>query len=180
MQKTALLLIDIQNDYFNGGLWPVDEMAPAAQNAAKLLAHARAQGQLVIHIRHEIPSPDAPFFRPDSEGANIHQSVAPQKGETVILKHIANSFQDTSLRTTLQSAEITALTICGAMSQMCIDATTRAAKDFGYDVTIAHDACAAKAVSFNGVEVPAEQVHAAFMGALVGSYAKVVATADIL
>ncbi len=70
--------------------------------------------------------------------------------------------------------------LCGAMSQMCIDATTRAAADLGYHNTVIHDACAARAVSFNGIDVPAEHVHAAFMGALSGRYANLAATNDIL
>jgi nicotinamidase-related amidase len=66
------------------------------------------------------------------------------------------------------------------MSQMCIDATTRAAVDLGYKTTVAEDACGAKAVRFGDVEVPAPQVHAAFMAPLAGSYAKVVKTVECL
>lgn len=68
------------------------------------------------------------------------------------------------------------MTICGAMSQMCIDATARAAADFGFDVTVAEDACGAKEVSFGSIEVAPEQVHATIMGALDGTYARVMKT----
>jgi len=57
---------------------------------------------------------------------------------------------------------------------MCIDATTRAAADSGYNVTVIHDACAAPNVEFGGVSVPGEQVHAAMMAALAFAYAKVI------
>ncbi|WP_419906094.1 cysteine hydrolase family protein [Hoeflea sp.] len=180
MTKKALVLVDIQNDYFEGGDWPVHLMEKAAANAARLLESARANGDMVVHIRHEIPSPDAPFFRPGSNGAQHHSSVAPLAGEAVILKHRANSFQDTSLKQDLDAAGITDLVICGAMSQMCIDATTRAASDFGYAVTVAEDACGAKEAVFGGVTVDAAQVHAAFMAPLAMSYAKVVATEELL
>jgi nicotinamidase-related amidase len=170
----ALILVDIQNDYFHDGLWPVDDMAPVAQNAARVLATARQEGQMIVHIRHEAISQAAPFFRPGTSGAEIHTSVAPIAGEKVILKHRPNSFHETSLHQDLQAAGITELTIIGAMTQMCIDATTRAARDFGYEVTLIADACGAKAVSFGGTDLTAAQVQAAYLSALGMSYAKVI------
>lgn len=176
MTDTALILVDIQNDYFEGGKWPVAKMAAASANAARLLEQARTAGQAVVHVHHEIPSDDAPFFGPGTDGARIHASVAPRDGEAVILKHYPNSFRETGLLALLQDKGIRNVTICGAMSQMCIDATTRAAADFGFDVTVAEDACGAKEVSFGDTEVDAAQVHATIMGALDGTYAKVVKT----
>ncbi len=180
MSKTALVLIDIQNDYFEGGRWPVDRMREVAGNAARLLDRARSNGETVIHVRHEIPSDEAPFFRPGSPGAEIHPSVAPKEGEPVILKHRPNGFHETSLRQNLEAAGITDVVICGAMSQMCIDATARAAVDSGYAVTVIEDACGAKEQIFNALEVPAPQVHAAFMAPLAMSYARVIPTDEYL
>ena len=176
MTDTALILVDIQNDYFENGNWPVAKMAAASANAARLLDHARKSGQAVVHVHHEIPSDDAPFFRPGTDGARIHVSVAPQQDEMVILKHHPNSFRETGLLALLQDNKIRNVTICGAMSQMCIDATARAAADFGFDVTVLEDACGAKEVSFGDTQVDAAQVHATIMGALDGTYAKVMKT----
>ncbi|MEH6475106.1 MAG: cysteine hydrolase family protein [Sneathiella sp.] len=180
MPNTALILIDIQNDYFENGSWPVHQMQQAANNAAKLLENARSNGTTVIHIRHEIPSEQAPFFRPGTPGAAIHVSVAPKDGETVILKHKPNSFKNTTLLEDLKNADIENVTICGAMSQMCVDATTRAAADFDFNVTVVEDACGAKEQEFNGEIVPAPMVHAAIMAPLAMSYAKVVSTSEFL
>ena len=174
MTDTALILVDIQNDYFDGGRWTLDRMDRASANAARVLGHARERNLMVVHIHHEIPSPDAPFFRPGSKGAEIHPSVAPLEGEDVILKHKPNSFLHTRLNDTLAARGISNLVIIGAMSQMCVDATTRAASDLGYKVTVVHDACAARDTEFGGVAVPAPQVHAAFMSALDGTYASLV------
>ncbi len=176
----ALILIDIQNDYFPTGRWPVDGMEAAATNAARLLARARTTGQMVVHIRHEIPGDSPPFFASGSSGAEIHPLVAPQANELSILKHTPNSFHQTDLHEQLQKQGVNSLTLCGAMSQMCIDATTRAAADLGYANTLAHDACAARALDFNGTTVPAAQVHAAFMAALSGRYARLVTTDEAL
>ncbi len=180
MSKQALILIDIQNDYFPGGKWTLDGADQAADNAARLLAAARQRGDLVVHVRHEFESADAPFFTPDSQGAAIHPKVAPQAGEPVVLKHKVNAFLGTDLKTTLDQHGVGALTIAGSMSHMCIDAATRAAADFGYDVTVVHDACATLPLHFDGKQVPAAHVHDSAMAALAFAYAKVVKTDELV
>ncbi|MBT8411642.1 MAG: cysteine hydrolase [Octadecabacter sp.] len=177
--KNALILIDIQNDYFEGGKWPVANMAPAADNAARLLAAARANGEMIVHVHHEMPE-GGPFFVAGTEGAKINPAVAPQQGEATVLKHRPNSFLNTGLEAMLRDAGVGSVTLCGAMSQMCIDATARAARDLGFDVTVVADACGAKDTAFGGETVPAAQVHAAIMGALGGTYANVTDTTAYL
>ncbi|MFJ3522473.1 cysteine hydrolase family protein [Pseudomonas sp. NPDC090203] len=180
MSNTALIVVDIQNDYFPGGKWQLANVQAAADNAARIIAAARAQGDLVIHIRHETPSPDAPFFVPGSEGAQLHPKAAALPDETVILKHFMNPYRKTRLLAILQAREIENVTVIGNMSHMCIDAVTRASDDFGFKTTVIHDACATHDLEFNGVSVPSVQVHAAFMAALRFGYAKVVSTEEFL
>jgi len=179
MPRTALILIDIQNDYFDGGLMPLDGMDLAAANAALLLDDARARAIPAIHIRHTAGSQNAPFFRAGTVGSEIHSSVRPKPGERVMEKARPNAFVGTDLEALLRTAGVTALTLCGAMSQMCVDATARAAADLGFGVTVVEDACAAAEVHFNDVTVPASKVHAAIMGPLAASYATVVRTQDM-
>lgn len=174
MTKTALVLVDIQNDYFAEGRWPVAEMNRVVANAARLLDHSRHSKDRVIHIRHESLSDQAPFFRPGTHGAQIHADVAPADDEPVIVKRKPNSFRDTDLQDRLTG--ISDVVICGAMSQMCIDATARAAADLGFDVTVIADACGAKEQEFDGQHVTAAQVHAAIMAPLAMSYGRVVTT----
>ena len=180
MSKQALIIIDIQNDYFPGGKWTLEGADQAADNAARLLAAARAKGDLVVHVKHEFESADAPFFAPGSEGAAIHDKVAPAAGEPVVLKHKVNAFLDTDLKQTLDRHQVKAVTIVGSMSHMCIDAASRAAADFGFDVTVAHDACATLPLEFEGKQVPAAHVHDSAMAALAFAYAKVVKTDELL
>ena len=170
MTNTALLIVDLQNDYFSGGKFPLVGIDAAAQNAARLLAAFRAAGRPVIHIRHEILREPAPFFAPGSAGAAIHQVVAPKGDEPVITKNFPNSFRETDLQAKLQALDVSDLLIIGAMSHFCIDATTRAAADLGYRCSVAHDACATRDLEFDGVKVPAAQVHAGFMAALAMGY----------
>ncbi|WP_439623303.1 cysteine hydrolase family protein [Gemmata sp.] len=180
MLKRALVLIDVQCDYFPGGRWTLSEIETAADNAAKLLAKARAAGDLVVHVRHEFPSAEAPFFTPGSVGAQIHPKVRCLEGEPVVLKHHVNSFRETDLKAILDRHGVEEVVICGAMSHMCVDAGTRAASDLGYQCVVVHDACATRDQEFEGNVVPAAQVHAAFMAALQFGYAKVVTTAEYL
>lgn len=180
MAETALILIDIQNDYFPGGNWEVPGMQAAAAHAATALAAARAASVPVIHVRHEATNPAVPFFQPGTPGAEINPAVAPLPGETVILKHRPNAFLGTDLGEKLAGIAPGRLLIAGAMSQMCIDATTRAAVDLGHRVVVLHDACAAKEQSFGGLDVPAPAVHAAIMAALSGTYAEIRATDEVI
>ncbi|MNU58935.1 nicotinamidase/pyrazinamidase [compost metagenome] len=75
MTNTALIVVDIQNDYFSGGKWELNATDSAADNAARVIGAARERGDVVIHIRHETLAPDAPFFVPGSDGAQLHEKV---------------------------------------------------------------------------------------------------------
>jgi len=176
----ALLIIDIQNDYFPGGTMTLEGAEAAAAKAAQLIAAFRKKSLPVIHMQHIATRPGATFFRPGTPGAEIHASVKPQGGETVIQKNFPNSFRETKLLEHLKSLNIANLTIAGMMTHMCVDTTTRAAADLGFACSLAHDACATKALSFNGVEVPAASVQVSYMAGLNGLFAKVQSTEDLL
>lgn len=170
----ALLLVDIQNDYFTNGAMELVGMEAAAEKAATLLDRFRRRCLPIYHVQHIAVQPGATFFRPDTEGAETHSSVRPLENEPVVVKHFPNSFRETDLLLRCREDGIENLTICGAMSHMCIDATTRAAFDFGFGCTVVEDACATRNLAFNGREVRAADVHAAFMAALAAVYAQVI------
>jgi nicotinamidase-related amidase len=178
MANKALLLIDIQNDYFPGGDMELAGIDKASANAAELLARFRDAKQPLIHVRHVFPSAGAPFFRPDTAGAEIHPSVAPVAGEKVVTKNFVNAFQQTDLKSLLDAMGVNELVIAGAMSHMCIEGTTRAASDLGYKCQVIHDACATREQEFNGRKISAEDVHGAAMSTLGFAYADVLALKD--
>lgn len=180
MTDTALIVVDIQNDYFSGGKWELANVDAAADNAARVIAAARERGDTVIHIRHETLAPDAPFFVAGSEGAQLHEKARNQGDELVIVKHFMNPYRETQLREVLESKGIKRVVAVGNMSHMCMDAVTRASDDFGYATTVIHDACATHDLQFNDVKVPAALVHAAFMAALQFGYARVLSTDEYL
>jgi nicotinamidase-related amidase len=175
----ALVIVDIQNDYFPGGANPLHQPEAAAAAARRVLESFRAAGEPVVHIQHVWDAPDAPFMRPGTDGVEIHPQVAPLAGERVIQKDAPNAFLRTPLERELRARDVDALVVCGMMTSMCVDATVRAAADLGFEVTVVHDACAAPALAFGGVAVPAPSVSAAFLGALADGYARVVSVEEI-
>jgi nicotinamidase-related amidase len=178
--KSALLIIDIQNDYFPGGKMELIGSNQAGQNAKKVLSHFRENKLPVFHIQHINIRPGSTFFLPDTDGVNIHQDVFPLSNEIVIQKNYPNSFRNTNLLGILKREGITNLTICGMMTHMCIDATTRAAFDYSFACTLIHDACATRDLIFNDKIIPAEDVHNSFLAALNGVYAKVIGSEKYL
>jgi nicotinamidase-related amidase len=178
--KSALILIDIQNDYFLGGVMELVGINQAAAKARELLTAFRQARLPLFHVQHIALGPGATFFRPHTVGVEIHESVRPFAGEPVIQKHYPNAFRDTGLLEALKTASVEELLIGGAMSHMCIDATTRAAFDFGFKCTVIHDACATRDLTFEGLTIPAAQVHGAFMAALEARYARIMSVKDFL
>ena len=171
----ALLLIDIQKEYFENGALELVNPIAASENAKKLLEHFRKENGTIVHVQH-ISVEGVPFFVPGTKGVEIHENVKPLAREKVIIKQFPNSFRGTDLLEYLQSNEITHLVIAGMMTHMCIDAGTRVAVDFGFECTVIADACATMNLQINGHEVKATDVHNAFLAALEFFYAKITTT----
>ena len=176
----ALLVVDIQQDYFPGGAYPLSGPEEAAAAARRLLDAFRASGEPVVHLQHVWDAPEATFMIPGTPGVEIHPLVAPADGEPVIEKAFPNGFRDTPLAERLAERGVDHLVVVGMMSSMCVDATARAAADAGLAVTVVHDACAAPDLEFGATTVPAAMVHAAFMAALADGYATVVDAGALL
>jgi len=179
MPDTALLIIDIQNDYFPGGAMEVEGAEAAGVRAAEAIRRFRQRKLPVIHVRHLSVRPGASFFVPGTRGAEIHPLVQPLPGETIVEKNFPNSWRQTALEKILKDAGVRNLVVAGMMTHMCVDAAVRQAADLGYKVTLLGDACATRAQTFEGESVPARQVHAAFLAALNGIYAKVIHSHDV-
>ena len=170
----ALLLVDLQNDYFKDGAMELVNTEAAAKHAAVLLDMFRKKSRPVYHVRHLSIGEGATFFLPGTRGSEIHDAVRPLKNEPVIEKHFPNSFRETDLLSQCRKDGVEQLVICGAMSHMCIDATTRAAFDLGFRCTVVEDACATRNLEFKGRTIAFSEVHSAFMAALAAVYARVV------
>lgn len=168
--NTALLLLEIQNDYFPQGKMPLGKSIEASLKAQVVLEAAREKKLPIAHLQHISTRPDATFLLPCTKGAEFHPNAQPAKGEAIIKKHYPNSFKDTSLLTFLTKNKVKHLLVCGMMTHLTVDATVRAAYDLGFSCTIIHDACAAIDLEFNQTPIAAEHVHHAFLAALQPTY----------
>ena len=176
--KKALLIIDVQNDYFPNGKCQLYKPEVALNAIKDLLKDFRKQDLLVIYIRHE--SINGTFFNPNTDGVQIHNDIKPLDTETVIVKHYPNSFYETNLQNKLVENGVTELVICGMMTHTCIDTTIRAAKDYGYELTLISDGCATKELEWNGDYIPADTVQSIFMASLNQKFANVITSTDYL
>ena len=141
--KTALIVIDIQNDYFPGGRFPLENCEKALASALDAIAQAKQAGDVVVGIQHKAPS-DGPFLAEGSAGADFHPAIAEAlQGCEVIEKHQADSFLDTTLGKTLAAHDISAIRLVGMMTQHCVTHTALSPEAAGLAVTIVGAACAA-------------------------------------
>jgi len=169
----ALVLIDLQSDYFPGGAMELEGADAAVAQAARLLDAFRQRGWPIVHVQHIAKRPGATFFLPDTTGAEIHASVRPAPGERVVTKHYPSCFRETTLLDGLRALEASQVVFAGMMTHMCVDTTVRAAADLGFQGSVAHDACATRALQFAGRTVDAASVQVAFLAALNGAFATV-------
>ena len=174
----ALIIIDIQNDYFPGGAMELVGAHEASSAAALVKANFTAKGKPVFVVQH-IAGENASFFRPGTFGVELHESVSLHDTDVLIQKHYPNAFRETSLLEQLQSRLIRKLTVVGMMTHMCIDTSVRAASDLGFEVTLISDACATRDLAFDGRKVAAADVQAAYLAALNGSFASVVTSNEL-
>lgn len=176
----ALLLIDIQNDYFENGKCELVDSLQATLNSKKLLNKFREKNLPVIYIQHISTKENASFFLPNSYGVQIHKSIEPLNKELVIRKNFPNSFKNTNLKQSLENLKIKELVVCGMMTHMCVDSTVRAAFDMGYICSVAYDACATKDLIINKEIIKAKDVHNSFMAGFEYIFAKVLNTEEII
>lgn len=172
MNDTVLIIIDIQNMYFEEGSYKLFNAEEASLKAAQILQHFRSKNLPVIHVKH--------LFKDDKitqqelmRKCEIHKNVMPVEGEIVIEKNYPSSFLNTGLKSHLDDLKAERLVVVGMMSHMCIDTTVRAAQNYGYDVTVLEDACTTKNLNTKDGVVHAGVVHNVFMASLKGMFAQV-------
>lgn len=178
--KTALLIIDVQRDYFPKGKMELTGSLEASLKIRALLEHFRKTGKPVVHVQHISIRPGATFFLPETPGIEFHENVTPKQGEKIFVKYFPNSFRETGLGDYLKENQISKLVITGMMTHMCVDTTVRAAFDFGYECLVAGDCCATRTLSYKDKKIEADSVQNSFLAALNGVFAKVLTKEEVL
>ncbi|MFX3619138.1 MAG: cysteine hydrolase family protein [Sporolactobacillus sp.] len=180
--RKALIVIDVQNDYFERGAFPLYQPEKALANILLLVEKYVQEGRPIYFIQHINKSKGSTFFLPDTLGVQLHSSLEPFLSSQriyTIEKAYPNSFLQTDLQDKLRGQKINNLTICGMMTHMCVDSTTRQASDLGYPVQLISDACTTRDLSFGKTAISAINVQNAFLSAL-SSFAKVESTSAFL
>ncbi len=178
--KPAVLVIDVQNEYFAPhGKWVLPDGERALVQIQRLLGAARQEGIPVYHITHEALSSASPVFRPGSVNVEMYPEIEIGEGERRIVKHFPGSFRETPLEAYLRQDGVDTVVISGYMTQMCCDTTTRQARERGLDVLFSTDATAARDLSLNGEVVPHTRIHETTL-AVMTQFASVLPTEKIL
>ena len=173
---TALIVIDVQNEYVTGNLpivYPPVEGSLAA--IATAIDAANAGDVPVILVRHTESDPDGGIFVSGSDNWQLHDSVSSRPHAVVIDKELPGSFTGTELEAWLAERAVDHVVIVGYMTHMCIDTTTRQAMHLGLSVTILEDATGTIDIS---EELPAKLAHTVEIGILGDSFATVTSTHD--
>jgi nicotinamidase-related amidase len=156
----ALLVIDVQREYFDGAL-PISHPDNHLETILQVMDQAKLAGIPIAVIRHHQADPQSPIFRLNSDQWQLHPEVARRSHDIVIDKQFPGSFTGTELESWLQKVGATTVTIAGYMTHMCCDTTARQACHLGYKVEFLRDATGTLAVENSAGSVSAEQMHVA-------------------
>ncbi len=140
----ALLVIDLQNDYFPDGKFPLWNTDTILKNIEIAIEKAISQDVPVIVIQHiaNAAMGIAPFFNEGTTGADVHPRIlAAAPNATIVIKEYADSFVETTLEKTLASLGTTELLVCGMMTQNCVTHTAISKSAEKYKVSILADCC---------------------------------------
>lgn len=178
LDRSALILIDIQREYVDGAV-PLENVHEAAAEAGRLLELARANGVPVFHIAHG-SGPGAPVFATDGPFVEHLEPVKPREGEPVVWKTHANAFIDTGLAEKIRETGREEVIIAGDMTHVCVSTSARAAaEEHGFRVTVVADATASRDLPLHGGGVvPAETVRQTALAELADAFAVVVKDAS--
>ena len=177
--SSALLVIDFQNEYFNGKM-PIPDGARALGNARRLVTFADQAGIPVFHVQHVTPA-GTPIFAEDGATAQFHDELQPAAHHTVLQKSSVSVFPTTDIDQRLKAAGIKTLIISGLMTHACVAGAARDAVPLGYDVVVADDACATRDLdNADGSVLPHAVLHRAALASIADTFGALMSTGQIL
>ena len=179
-RRTALVLVDFQEEFFHGGL-SIPDAGLALQHAEQLLAWARQSSFTVVHVRN-IARPGSPLFAPDSPNTAIVPPLAPRSDELVVTKPTGGAFTRTALDATLHERNIETLVVGGIMTHLAVAMTAQDATVLGYQVVVASDATATRDLPGAGGSPPVDHatLQRSALAAIADRFADVMPTQQIL
>ncbi|MFC7422143.1 isochorismatase family protein [Iodobacter arcticus] len=177
--NTALLVIDFQNEYFDGKM-PIPNGMRALQNAKRLIAFADEHKMPVFHIQHITPA-GSPIFAEDGQTVTFHADIQPATQHNVVQKSSVSVFASTDIAVQLKKANVQTLIIAGLMTHACVAGAARDAVPAGFDVIVADDASATRDLDTpSGDIVPHDVLHRSSLVAVTDTFGDVLTTDEIL
>lgn len=179
LEKSALVVIDVQQEYGPQGALGLEGLEPALHNIALLESLFRSRERPVVHVAHV--GPTGSLFDP-AAGGRFFELTEPVCNEPTVLKTLPNSFAGTDLLEVVTTNDVEDLVLVGFMTHMCVSSTARAALALGYPTTVVSDASATRdlpAATGDGV-VPAAVLHSAALAALADRFSVVTTTQRLL
>ncbi|CAO3655638.1 unnamed protein product [Mucor fragilis] len=181
--KEALIIVDVQNDYFPGGKLPTWRPVETANEIKKIMDKFRQDDKEVIHVAHHM-SPEhekvMDFLIKGTRGAEIHEIVKPLDTEKIIYKNYADSFVATDLKEYLLSKDIDTVIVVGMMIHNCVNATAYSGTDEGFKTIVVAEAVNTLDQEIFGEVIPAETMWKSFLAGIKFAYAQVNKVDDIL
>ncbi|MCO7629489.1 isochorismatase family protein [Pseudomonas fluorescens] len=177
--KSALVVIDFQNEYFSGKM-PIPDGAAALAKTRELITFADSHKIPVYHVQHIAPA-GSPVFAIDGQTVKFHQDMQPRPQDVVLQKSTVSVFASTDLDQQLKKAGIQTLIISGLMTHACVAGAARDAAPLGYNVIVASDASATRAITrANGVSIDKDSLHKAALAEVEDTFGDVLSTAQIV
>ncbi|KAA8738906.1 isochorismatase family protein [Pseudomonas koreensis] len=177
--KSALVVIDFQNEYFSGRM-PIPDGAAALAKTRELITFADSHKIPVYHVQHVAPA-GSPVFAIDGQTVKFHPDMQPRPQDVVLQKSTVSVFASTDLDQQLKNAGIQTLIISGLMTHACVAGAARDAAPLGYNVIVASDASATRAITrANGVSIDKDSLHKAALAEVEDTFGDVLSTAQIV
>lgn len=173
--KRALLIIDVQNEYFTGKL-PVTYPENSFEKIIKAMDFANENNIHVILIQHTNPGKESLTFKKGTNEHEIHKEVLKRNYDEIIEKNLPGSFTGTELKSWLKEKDVDTVVICGYMTQMCCDTTARQAMHLGFNVEFLSDATGTLDISNSAGEISAEELHKAILVTQAMKFSNVTST----
>jgi nicotinamidase-related amidase len=176
--KSALVVIDFQNEYFTGKM-PISDGAAALAKTRELINFADNHKMPVYHVQHVAPAGSA-VFAIDAETVKFHKDMQPRAQDVVLQKSTVSVFGSTDLNEQLKKAGIDTLIISGLMTHACVAGAARDAAPLGYNVIVASDASATRTITrANGQTIDKDALHQSALAEVEDTFGDVMTTAQI-
>ena len=179
LDRAALLMIDVQREYFaEGGPLRIPDGPIVLARLRDLLEDYREANMPIVHIRHE-EAPGAPVFAADGKLIETMPEVVPRHIEPVVTKHSPGAFTETELRAVLTQQGARTVVIAGFMTHMCCDTTARQAQERGMNVIFLTDGTATRNLMLGDRTVGYLDVQAATLAAQADGFAQLADVAAV-